>query len=128
MARPTKLTPELLDRAKNYIEEYTTAIPTVAGLALYLDISRETIYDWDKEQVSDVFSDILGKVKSLQEQELVDNGLKGEFNSTITKLMLTKHGYSDKQEIQADVRGKIIAPLGGESVNKGDKDGTKDQT
>jgi hypothetical protein len=30
---------------------------------------------------------------------LIDGGLIGDFNPTITKLMLTKHGYSDKQEV-----------------------------
>ncbi|WP_415843310.1 terminase small subunit [Xenorhabdus thuongxuanensis] len=31
--------------------------------------------------------------------KLINKGLTGDFNSTIAKMMLTKHGYSDKQEI-----------------------------
>ena len=34
-----------------------------------------------------------------QEKDLINKGLTGDFNSTITKLILTKHGYSDKQDI-----------------------------
>ena len=30
---------------------------------------------------------------------LIAKGLKGEFNASITKLMLTKHGYTDKQDV-----------------------------
>lgn len=118
MARPTKLTDELLESAEDYLSNYTTQIPSVAGLALHLGVSRETIYAWDNDNISDKFSDILSRVRSLQETKLVDKGLTGEFNSTITKLMLTKHGYSDRTEQEIKVRGKIISPLGGESVRK----------
>jgi hypothetical protein len=33
-----------------------------------------------------------------QEKGLLKGGIEGTYNSTITKLMLTKHNYSDKQE------------------------------
>ena len=42
--------------------------------------------------------------------KLIDGGLSEAYNSTITKLMMTKHGYSDK--IQNDVT------TNGESINK----------
>ena len=40
----------------------------------------------------------------LQEDLLKEGGLIGDFNSTIAKLFLTKHGYSDKQEIQQETK------------------------
>ena len=30
---------------------------------------------------------------------LINGGLMGDFNASIAKVMMTKHGYSDKQEI-----------------------------
>lgn len=42
---------------------------------------------------------MLDDIISTQEQILLNRGLMGAFNSNITKLMLSKHGYSDKQEI-----------------------------
>ena len=35
---------------------------------------------------------------ALQERKLLSNGLTNEFNASITKLLLTKHGYTDKVE------------------------------
>ena len=45
------------------------------------------------------FSNIFEKLMSEQEKVLVNKGLTGDYNSTIAKLILTKHGYSDKQDI-----------------------------
>jgi hypothetical protein len=36
----------------------------------------------------------------LQERTLLNGGLGKDFNPVITKLVLGKHGYSEKQEIQ----------------------------
>jgi hypothetical protein len=41
---------------------------------------------------------MLGKVKNKQERMLLSGGLGNDYNSAITKLMLAKHGYHDKQD------------------------------
>ena len=103
---PTKYTPELEALAHAYLKDYEDvhgqAIPSAVGLAKILNVAQSTVYKWAEENDKEL-SDILGKLKDLQHETLVSKGLKGEFNSTITKLILTKHGYSDKQEIKADV-------------------------
>lgn len=102
----TKYTPELMELAHRYLEEYETvhdqAIPSAVGLAKVLKVAQSTVYKWAEEEDKEL-SEILGKLKDLQHETLVSKGLKGEFNSTITKLILTKHGYSDKQELTADI-------------------------
>ena len=40
----------------------------------------------------------LENIKTKQELMLISGGLKSTFNSTITKLMMANHGYSDKVE------------------------------
>ncbi len=50
MSRPTKYTPELLAKAKEYLESYSTAIPSHIGLAYYLGIANSTMYAWSKEE------------------------------------------------------------------------------
>jgi len=103
--RPTKLDDELIAAAKSYIDQYEKAeqsIPSIAGLATYLKVARSTLYKWAEE--TDVFSDILSELMDVQENVLLTKGLNSSFNSTITKLILTKHGYSDKQEIQQETR------------------------
>lgn len=97
--RPTKLTDELLAKAVDYVtnyEEYGDAVPTAVGLALEIGVSRSTCYEWAKED--ERFSDIFMRVESTQERKLVNGGLEGKWNPAITKMMLTKHGYSDKLE------------------------------
>tara|TARA_R110000782_G_scaffold51434_1_gene110838 strand:- start:170 stop:562 length:393 start_codon:yes stop_codon:yes gene_type:complete len=94
--RPTKYTPELLAKANKYIEENTRAIPSRIGLAYFLGIANSTLDSWADKHAE--FSGIVDEVTQLQYMELTDNGLSGGFNSSITKLMLTKHGLSDKMD------------------------------
>ena len=113
VGRPTKLTPELLAKAKAYVNGGYLAdelVPTVAGLSLCIDIRRSTVYEWSKEH--EEFSDIVEKVMASQEHGLIKGALGGDYNATIAKLMLTKHGYSDKQETE------LSGPGGGPVVNE----------
>lgn len=100
LGRPSKYNDEVLKCADAYLKgAYKTqgnAIPSIAGLAFALGVSRECIYEWGR--VHPEFSDILAAVATAQEMLLLDGGLTSKFNSVITKLMLTKHGYTDKQE------------------------------
>ena len=108
--RPSKYTPEIVQEARDYLEHYQRhgdVIPSVVGLALVLDVRRDTIHEWVKEKPE--FSDIVEKILSKQEQSLIGNGLKGKFNASITKLVLGKHGYHDK--IDAEHTGKDGGPL-----------------
>jgi len=113
MARPTDYTPDIVQKAKDYIYVPVAAhgddIPTIAGLALYLQLSRETIYAWAKDPTKSEFSDIVSDILAAQENTLVQKGLKGDFNPTITKLMLSKHGYVERQDITS--ADKPVAPL-----------------
>lgn len=97
MARPTDYTKKLLAKADDYINNCPDVIHSVVGLCIHIGIAKATAYRWASEGNAE-FKDILDAVSELQEQKLVSNGLVGEFNSTITKLMLTKHGYTDKVE------------------------------
>lgn len=112
LGRPSGLTPEMIERARNYMmgdfKEMGNTVPSIAGLSCYLGIGRSTIYEWEK--VSKDFSDTLEGIKAKQEMMLIDGGLDQRFSGTISKLMLANHGYSDKS--QTDIT------TNGESVNK----------
>lgn len=104
--RPTDYNPEILASALNYLENFKElgdVVPTVAGMACEIGISRETIYAWAKDETKPEFSDILMRVMEKQERNLVNGGLAGGFNPAVTKMMLTKHGYSDKSEVEQSV-------------------------
>lgn len=104
--RPTKYTPELLQKAKDYIACYKEltdneeVIPSHQGLAKHLDISTVCLYEWAKHEDKQEFSNILDQCLREQHLVLINKGLKGDFNSAIVKLALGKHGYSDKQETE----------------------------
>ena len=109
MARPTKYTPELLALAHTYLETYTTTIPSHIGLAYLLNITNGTLYGWAKDPDKREFSNILERIMQLQYLELTSKGLDSTFNSAICKLVLGKHGLSDKVDsISSD---KSMSPV-----------------
>jgi len=110
--RPTDYTPEIIKAAWDYAKGGWIAagdrVPSVAGLACEINVSRETCHAWAREEGNE-FSDILKLISRKQERELLNNGLSGDFNYSITKMMLSKHGYSDatKQELSGPSGGAI---------------------
>lgn len=114
--RPSEYSQELVEKAKEYLEEceddeiqqtvgmsakgtelfknkVIVNIPTIEGLAYHLKINRDTIYDWCKKFPE--FSDIVEDLRAKQAKELINKGLSGDYNPTIAKVLLTKHGYRE---------------------------------
>jgi hypothetical protein len=119
--RPTKLTDEILSKAYEYIDQavdshevvgenrptvvWHVKLPSIEGLANYIDISKETLYQWEKENVG--FSDVLTRVRNLQAERLINNSLAGNYNPMISRLLLTKHGYVEKSEQDLNHSGDV---------------------
>lgn len=114
MARPSKLTDEARQLTIEYLNDcvLNEDVPTAAKLAVKLNVSKSTLYYWAESD--EAFSDTLDKLQSIQEANLIEGSLKNKLNPTISKLMLSNHGYSDRQ--QQDIRVEQVTPiLGGES-------------
>ncbi len=94
--RPTTYTKEVVEKAKDYIANCPDQVPLVVGLCQYIGRSKSTVYSWARDDDKKEFLDVLEQIEELQEVKLIKGGLSGEFNSPIAKMMLTKHGYSDK--------------------------------
>lgn len=131
VGRPTKYNDNILEKAEQYLlecvdtteqvvtgesEKFTSYkekikvnLPTIEGLAVYLNIHRDTLYQWEKEHPA--FSDIIERLRGSQIKSLVNNGLSGDYNPTIAKVLLSKHGYSEKQEIQHSGEIKTITGM-----------------
>jgi len=76
-------------------------LPTVEGLSTGLGFSKETIYQWARENKE--FSDALEFLKNRQCVELINNGLANKYNSTIAKLILSSnHGMREKSDVTSD--------------------------
>lgn len=112
--RPTEYTEQILDLAEEYLatyEELGEVVPTIVGLCRHIGRARSTVYDWAEHKDKPEFSDIVTRVSELQELVLVNGGLRNELNPQITKTMMARHGYSDKQEIDHTTKGdKMPAP------------------
>lgn len=110
--RPTKYNSEAQAKADKYVDggftEKDDVVPSRAGLCLYLNVDRETLTNWGK--VYPEFFGTLERLRSMQEHITLNGGLKGNFNSTIAKLLLANHGYSDKQAVDHTTGGKEIQP------------------
>ena len=126
VGRPSKLTPELIEAAKGYLPtcvdvpyldqqgnetgKVKCKIPTIERFAIYLDCARESITNWSNED-SDLgreFLGILDSVRKEQSARLIENGLGGQYNPTIAKLILGKHGYVDEKHTDHTTDGKAL--------------------
>lgn len=108
--RPSEYSEEVQARADAYAEggfiECGDVVPSRAGLALELGLSRSTMANWEKFPE---FLVTLEKIAYLQERISLNGGLKGDLNSTIVKLLLANHGYSDKvQQDNISTDGSLI--------------------
>lgn len=98
--RPVSFTNELQEQAWDYVENYADhghAFPSLVGLCSVINRAKSTVYDWAKREDND-FSDILAAINEKQELVTFNKAMTGEYNASIAKLLLGKHGYSDKQD------------------------------
>lgn len=97
VGRPSLLTPELKAKAVEYLNNFSEqgdVIPSTAGLACWLGISKASVYNYGEQD--EEFLATLEAIQAKQESLTLNNGMTGVFNSTIAKLVLANHGYSDK--------------------------------
>lgn len=112
---PTKYSEKVLETAIDYVlnfTDYEDEVPTVSGLAMAIGTHRDTIYDWSKQDDKSDFSDIVKMLVTNQERKLINGGLNGSMNPTIAKLLLAKHGHSDKTETDITSGGEKLTHPG----------------
>jgi len=100
LGRPTKYLP---DTIYPKIEEYITScgkeqteLPTVEGLALYLNVTRDTLYEWSDHYPE--FSDTIKKILMKQKTQLMNDGMYGgkEVNAGMAIFLLkVNHGMQE---------------------------------
>jgi len=117
--RPSKFSQKLVDDAWKYLDggykKHNQVIPSLVGMCVALNLKKSTVYDWANENHASYhkeFSDILAACNQLQEMVLLNGGLSGTMNSNIVKLVLGKHGYSDKQE--TNLSGQVTTRIDGD--------------
>lgn len=81
-----------------YKQKVTVKLPTIEGLAVYIGVHKDTVFEWDK--IHPEFSDFLNILRGQQAERLIDNGLSGDYNPIIAKMLLSKHGYTEKTQVE----------------------------
>ena len=110
--QPTKYTPDMPKLVRAYIrnyEKYGHNLPAKPGLAQSLGdgVCLATLDNWAK-----MHPEFLGALRELadaQHQALIDKGLVGDYNSTISKLLLmSNHGHVERRDNTS--KGESITP------------------
>lgn len=101
MSRRTKYSEDVLELARYYVEMGWQVEgdpwPMVEGLALTLDVSRATCYDWANDPDKSEFRHIMERLGAQQGREAVSGGAKNRYNAQIVRLVLsTNHGYVER--------------------------------
>jgi len=105
--RPSKYTEDMPARVRYYIKSCTNVLPSQAGFAHSIDVSKRTIVRWKKK--NEEFCQALERLHTVQHNELIQKGLTGEYNPTICKLILcSNHGY--KKRIDVTTNNDMITP------------------
>lgn len=108
--RHTEYKAEYVGLAQQYLESCVDTyidgkidvnLPTIEGLALFLHVSRASVYVWADENPD--FADTLQEILAKQKQKLVNSGLAEKYNSTIAKLILSaNHNMREKTDLTSD--------------------------
>ena len=107
---PYVLTKSEGNNSLTYENRLRVKLPTLEGLALHLGVRRSTVHEWMNRFPN--FSDVVDKILARQAELLLNNGLAGTYNASISKVILTKHGYregieqtgKDGEPIKSEVR------------------------
>ena len=77
-------------------------LPTIEGFARFLGVTKQTLFNWEK--IHPEVAEGLELIKNEQFQRLIDEGLGGYYNPTITKLILSaNHGMEEETKLTGEI-------------------------
>lgn len=120
VGRPTKYIPEIiLPKIEEYFKSVNdTELPSVEGLALHINVNRDTLYEWGNTYSE--FSDTIKKIATKQKKQLMDDGMYGgkEVNAAMAIFLLkVNHGMNEVPTtlIQNNVQGDMTLEFVGKN-------------
>lgn len=89
------------EKYEMYDNKLKVRLPTIEGFARFIGVNKTSLYEWEKRD--EAFSNALDKIRQEQHDRLVNNGLSGDYNPTIAKLVLSSnHGYKEKSDMTSN--------------------------
>lgn len=110
----------------DYVMKRTVKLPSIEGLAYFLGVTRPLIYEW--KQLYPEFLYIIEKLQTKQTRTLIDKGVSGDYNSTISKVLLAKQGYKEETSLDLSSKDGSMGNLNQEQRSILDKLLTKPET
>jgi hypothetical protein len=119
--RPSDFNVEKVEKALWYLDNFAQCddvIPSVEGLADYLQVCKKTVLNWCEPPANTdelpedrkLFLHTLNRIKARQAKITLSGGLNKVFDASISKLILHNHGYSDKQQIDLESPKGTMSP------------------
>ena len=122
VGRPTNYDPSFVNRVDSYLEttgRENTSLPTVEGFAIYLGVTKKTLYNWSEKHPEFLHS--LDQIMTVQARQLIDDGIYGgkEVNATIVKLLLmNNHGMRERKDTTSDDKPLEFGRLSDEQLEQ----------
>jgi|SRR6056297_3067378 len=93
-----------IDKYYEYCEEKDKP-STFAGAAYFLEVDRQTLYNYkEKEEYFDTIKKLRDRIKLAMEERLADTSP----NKTGMIFLAKNYGYTDKQEIDHTINAEVI--------------------
>jgi hypothetical protein len=85
-----------------------TKLPSIEGLALYLNKSKQTLYNWS--ELFPEFMDAIKKIELLQKEELINAGFYGgrEINASMGIFLLKANHKLSDQSNNINIENKVM--------------------
>lgn len=109
------------DKSDSYEKRIRVKLPSIEGFAIFLGVSRKTLYNWRDEQPD--FAEALDRILVEQKQRLIDMGLSGDYSPTIAKLILSSnHGMREGHDLTSDNKPIPLLDYAKTRTNDGDQE------
>jgi hypothetical protein len=117
---PYKYSEDIIIKTNEYISSCSMAqmeLPTVEGLALFLEVNDDTIVEWSKTY--EEFGELYKKLMMTQKVQLINNGAYGgkEVNTAMFIFLLkNNHNMKDRTDVTTNDKELPVPIYGGKST------------
>lgn len=105
-------------------KEVANILPTFEKFAVSIDVHRDTLHEWQKEENVEKypnFSDTYKKAKALQDDMVNDLAMRGFYNPTYTIFWAKNRlGMKDKQEVEQTGNAQQVVYIDADTKQKTD--------